>query len=212
MMPAFTHVQNDAARMNRILVQLTAAIFLLGMPALVFLAFSGRSLLTVIYGHQYAAAVGPLIVASCASLLNIANAQITTMFYAKGMPQLHRRCVAMMAIAMVILIYPLVKWFGPVGGQLSGLIAIMIGYVFQIERICKLTGLSLSQYRRSFLVSGAISLSVVVICLCAKVLGNWERPIPNILIGMGACLVAYLLAGTIFFGTARNRAGTILGF
>jgi len=208
MMPAFTHVQDDAARMNRILLKVTATIFLLGMPALVFLFFCGRSLLTVVYGARYGGAAWPLIVASCASLLNIANAQITTMFYAKGTPQLHRRCVAMMAIAMVISIYPLVKWFGPVGGQIAGLIAIIIGYLFQIERICKLTGLNLSQYRKGFLVSGAISLSVVVVCLFARMLGNWEQPVPNILIGMFGCAIAYGLSlGVLLRGDLKVLTG-----
>jgi O-antigen/teichoic acid export membrane protein len=212
MMPAFTHVQNDPSRMNRILLQLTAAIFLVGMPFLVFLSFCGRSLLTVTYGQRYGGAAGPLIVAGCAALLNVANAQITTMFYAKGNPQLHRRCVAIMATLMIVLTYPLVKWFGPVGGQLACLVSIVVGYLFQIERIWKLTGLSLSQYRTGFLVSSVISLSVVAICSSARVLGNWQHPVPNILVGMVGCLVAYALACTILFGATRDRARAILGF
>lgn len=212
MMPTFSHIQDDKPRMNRILLKVTAAIFLLGMPALVFLFFCGRSLLTLIYGYRYGTAAGALFVASCASLLNAANAQITTVFYAQGLPQLHRRCVAIMAILMIVLIYPFAKWFGLVGGQLACLISIVIGYVFQIERIRKLTGLDLSQYRKGFVVSGAISLTVVVVCVGGgRMLGNWAGPVPNIFVGIVGCVIAYALAFAIAFGTSRDNAESALG-
>lgn len=211
MMPAFTHVQDNAARMNRILIQVTTLIFLVGTPALVFLIFCGRSVLTITYGKQYGAAAAPLIVASAACLLNIANAQITTMFYAKGVPQLHRRCVAIMAVVMVVLTYPFVKFFGVVGGQIACLIAIAIGYLFQIERICKVTGLDWSQYRKGLVASGVLSLMVAAVCLAARAFGAWEHPISNILIGMLGCLLAYALAATLLLGSNRSRLDAVLG-
>jgi O-antigen/teichoic acid export membrane protein len=191
LMPTLSHVQEDRARMNRILLQVTAAIFILGMPALVFLFFSGHSLLTLVYGHRYGAASSALIVAACVALLNTANAQITTVFYAKGLPQLHRRAVAAMAIIMVLLIYPFARRYGMVGGQLACLIAVVAGYLFQIERIRKVTGLDLSRYRRSFLLAGLISLSSVAICLVMRSLGGFEKPVFTVLLGALGCVVTY---------------------
>ena len=43
LLPTFSHVQDDQPRTNRILLQATTLTALLGVPALVFLAFCGRS-------------------------------------------------------------------------------------------------------------------------------------------------------------------------
>jgi O-antigen/teichoic acid export membrane protein len=211
LMPTLSHVQDDGPRMNRILLQVTAAIFLLGMPALVFLFFSGHSLLTLVYGQRYGAASAALIVAAFVALLNLANAQITTVFYAKGLPQLHRRSVALMAILMSMLIYPFAKHFGLSGGQLACLVSVVVGYLFQIERIHKVTGLDLSQYRKSFLVAGAISLSGVAVCLLARSFGTSTRPTANVSLGVAACLVTYGVAYAVIARGRTRYANSVLG-
>jgi lipopolysaccharide exporter len=203
MMPTLSHVQDDNPRINRILLQATAAIFLIGTPAIVFLFFCGHSLLTVLFGQQYGAGSAALSFASCAALLNVANIPITNALYAKGLPQLHRRCVATMAILMILLIYPLAKWFGLVGGQIACLISMAAGYLFQVERIGKLTNLSLPQYWKNFLAGALASLGVVAICVAARVLPAQARPLPNILIGIVGCLVAYSLAGVLVIRKPR---------
>jgi O-antigen/teichoic acid export membrane protein len=210
LMPTLSHVQDDRARMNRILMQVTAGIFVLGMPVLVFIFFSGRSLLTLAYGHRYSSAYAALTVASCIALLNTANAQITTVFYAKGLPQLHRRAVAAMAILMVVLIYPFARQFGMVGGQLACLIAVVAGYLFQIERIRKVTALDLSQYRKNFLLAALISLSSVAVCLVARYLGGFAHPVPTVFLAAAGCLVTYGLAYVLMvrkWGDASSALG-----
>ncbi len=204
LMPTLSHVQEDRARMNRILLQVTGGIFIVGMPALVFLFFSGHSLLTLVYGHRYGTASAALIVAACVALLNTANAQITTVFYAKGLPQLHRRAVAVMAIIMVLLIYPFARRFGMVGGQLACLIAVVAGYLVQIERIRKVTNLDLSQYRKSFVLAALISLSTVAIGLVVRSFGGFTKPPVAVLAGLLGCLVTYGLAYAVVGKTWRN--------
>lgn len=199
--PTFSQIQGDRDRMNRILLQVTSLILSFGMPAVVFLFFCGHSLLTLVYGHRYSAATAALIAASCVALLNVVNGQITTVFYAKGLPQLHRRCVAIMAIMMIALIYPFAKGFGLVGGQLACFISIVVGYSFQVMRIRQLADLNLSQYGKLFLVSAAISFSVIAICLATRPFAMLARPLPSIVSGIAGCLLAYGLAGAVFFRT-----------
>ncbi|MHB8754120.1 MAG: oligosaccharide flippase family protein [Candidatus Acidiferrales bacterium] len=206
LLPALSRIQSDHGRINRILLQVTSLTVLLGLPALVFLFFCGHSLLTLIYGVRYSAMAPALILASCVCLLNIANSQITSVFYAKGVPQLHRRSVALMSASMIILIYPFVKRFGIVGGQWACLVAIVIGYLSQIERVGKLTGLDLSKYGKHFLTAGAISLSVFAVCFATKSFALVERPLPNIALGIAGCLAAYGLAYAIFLRRARGIA------
>ncbi len=150
-MPALSHVQDDKARIRRIVLQVTGFMMCVAMPAVVFAYFCGGPLLTLIYGHQYAVAAIPLALASCCALVAFVNNQITTAFYAAGAPQLHRLCVVMMAVVMMVLTYPLAKWLGPAGGQLASLVAIAVGFLIQLNRARHLIGIRVSQYGKLFL-------------------------------------------------------------
>lgn len=197
--PAFAHVQDDRARINRILVQVTSAIVLVGLPALVFAFFCGRSLLTLAYGARYGTAAGPFVVASAVALLNLLNGQITSIFFATGRPHLHRLCVIVMAGTMVVTIYPLVHQFGIIGGQFACLVAIIVGFLFQLHGVHRLTGLNLVSYGSVFLVAAAVSLSSVAVCLGVRYFLALQRPLPNVLFGAAGCVLAYGFAAMVFW-------------
>jgi lipopolysaccharide exporter len=194
LLPTFAQIQDSPQRTRRILLQVTSATLLVGMPIVVFILFSGNSMLRVFYGQRYALASASLMVASCVALLNIVNGQITTVFYARGLPRLHRRCVFIMALTMIVLIYPFVKSFGLVGGQLAALVSIGTGFLFQVARIRELIGLNLVRYGKAFLLSAGISLTVAFVYLAARPFVVFERPVANIVIGATGCLVAYSLS------------------
>jgi O-antigen/teichoic acid export membrane protein len=199
LLPTFSHIKESGDRENRVLLQVTSLLVALGMPAFVFAMFSGRSLLALVYGPRYGAAATSLIAASAVCFLNILNGQITTVFYARGRPDLHRRCVAILAIVTIVLIYPFVKWFGLVGGQLACFGAMLTGYVFQVARVRRLTGLDLGRYLTPFGISAAISVSAVAVYLGARGFSAFARPLPNIAVGIVACLVAYGIAAVVYF-------------
>jgi lipopolysaccharide exporter len=207
LLPALSGVQDDNLRMNRILLKVTSVTVLLGLPATVFVMFCGRSLLTIAYGQRYGAVSVALGFACCAALFNVLNNQITMAFYAKGLPQLHRRSVATMAVVVVVLVYPFAKAFGLWGAQLACLIAVIIGYLIQVERIRKVTGLKLSEYRNSFPVPILASMAIAVPwCLLTRYTNVVSRPVANILLGLTGCLLAYGLAGAFRFWHAEEAA------
>jgi O-antigen/teichoic acid export membrane protein len=206
LLPALSRIQADHARMNRILLQVTSATVMAGLPALVFVGFCGRSLLTLIYGQRYSVAAVAFMLAACAAFLNILNVQLTLGFYAKGQPALHRRSVAAMAAVVLILIYPLAKGFGLWGGQLACLIAVVVGYLLQVERIRKVTGLRLAEYWKSFLIPAAASLVIVAVWLATGSIGALAQPAPNLVVGIFACLLAYGFACAVFFRKTREAA------
>jgi O-antigen/teichoic acid export membrane protein len=207
LLPALSRVQEDNARMNRILLQVTSATVLVGLPAAVFVMFCGRSLLTIVYGARYSTASTALGLACCAALFNILNNQITMAFYAKGLPQLHRRSVAIMAITVVVLAYPLAKIFGLWGGQVACLIAVIIGYLLQIERMRGVTGLKISQYGSGFPIPIYSSVAIALVWLLStRYISAMTRPVPNIILGLIGCLLAYGLAGALRFRQAREAA------
>ena len=196
--PAIAHVQEDKERVNRILMEATSWLILLGLPVVVVIYLCGHSLLLVIYGARYVAAAGPLAVAATVVLINVLNALITCVFAAVGRPGLHRRAVAASAVVMLIAIYPSCKLLGVVGGQVAALLAIIVSYFLQVIRMRGLTGLDLPRYGKAFVPAALVSAGILVAGLGASFLGLATRPLANIALGAGACVVAYALCVPAF--------------
>jgi O-antigen/teichoic acid export membrane protein len=192
-LPALAKVHTDAARVNRILMEITSWIVLLGLPAVAVLYVCGPSFLLVAYGRRYVVVAGTLAVASCVSFANVLNSLITTAFYAEGRPELHRRAVAATAITMLIAIYPACRWLGVMGGQVAALLAIGVGFLLQLLRMRKMTNLSLRSYGKPFVQSTLVTAGILALCLGARYLGLATRPVANIALGIAACAVAYAL-------------------
>jgi lipopolysaccharide exporter len=198
LLPAFSHVQGDKDRVNRMLSEVTSWVILLGLPAVAMIWFCGPSLLTITYGPRYAASAGALALAAGVALLNTLNSQVTILFYAAGRPALHRRAVAASAIVMMIAIYPACKYMGMVGGQIAALIAIATSYVLQVVRARSITGLSLLQYGRAFVPATLVSAGILIVGVGVRYLGLATRPLGNIALAVTACIVAYALSVPAF--------------
>ncbi|HSY93045.1 MAG TPA: oligosaccharide flippase family protein [Candidatus Binatus sp.] len=191
LLPTFAHVQEDKDRVNRILIEVTSWMILLGLPATVGCYLCGSSLLRLIYGTRYEAAAGPLAVAAVVVFLSLLNVVITSVFAGMGRPGLHRRAVTASAVIMMIAIYPACKLFGVVGGQVASLLAIVGSYALQIRRMRGLTGLNLIRYGRSFVPAVLASAGALGIGLGARFIGLANRPSANIAIGATVCVIAY---------------------
>jgi O-antigen/teichoic acid export membrane protein len=191
--PALAHVQDDKERVNRILIELTSWLILLGLPGIVVIYLCGHSLLSIIYGGQYVAAAGPLAVAGAVVFLNMLNVAITCVFAAVGRPELHRRAVAASAVIVMIVIYPACKLLGMVGGQVAALLAIGASYLLQVLRMRGLTGLDLLRYGRASVPALLVSAALLGVGLGARFLGLATGPLANIAFGGCACVIAYAL-------------------
>jgi len=204
--PAIAHVQEDKERVNRILMEATSWLILLGLPVVTVIYLCRHSLLMLVYGTRYVAAAGPLAVASTVVFLNILNAAITCVFSAVGRPALHRRAVAASAVVMLIAIYPACKWMGVVGGQVAALVAIIVSYLFQIMRMRGLTGLDLRRYAQAFIPAMVASAVILVLGIGARSFGFEARPGVNIALGAAACLTAYAFSVPAFVRTKQTAA------
>jgi O-antigen/teichoic acid export membrane protein len=194
-MPALSHVQTDRLRTRRIVLQVSTAIVLLGLPAVVFSYFCGRPLLTLLYGPNYAVAAGALFLASCGAVVTLVNNPINTALYASGHPQLHRRCVIAMAIVMMILTYPLAKWLGPVGAQSASVISIVVGFLVQFPIAQRLIEVKFGDYGKIFMHAAMVSSGVAVICLAARMADAITHPLLTVALGLFGCLLAYGFVG-----------------
>jgi len=191
LVPAFAHVQEDHRRVNRVLLEATSWLIVLGLPAVVVIWLYAPSLLRVIYGARYLKSAGPLAVASAVAFLSILNGVITDAFSAMGRPALHRRAVAASAVIMIVGIYPACKILGVVGGQIAALVAIGASYFLQIMRIRGLTGLDLARYGKAFVLAGLVSAALLCGGLGIRFLGLVEGNTAQIALGLCAFLLAY---------------------
>ncbi len=203
--PAFAHVQDNNERINRILMETTYWLLLLGLPGAVAIYWCGHSLLTITYGARYVAAFWPLTVAAIVVLLNVLNAAITCVFGGIGHPALHRRAVAASAVIMLIAIYPACKLFGMVGGQVAALLAIVANYLLQVFRMRDLTGLSLLRYGKAFALPALGSVGMSAVVLGARGLGLSTRPIADIAICLGSCAVTCGLCAAVHLRDSRKQ-------
>jgi hypothetical protein len=111
-----------------------------------------------------------------------------------------------MAVIMIIITYPFAKWFGLVGGQLACLVAVVVGYLFQLERVRGLTDLDLSAYGKAFPIAVGVSVSVAAVCLGARLSPALAHPVPTIVVGVLGCLLAYAFSAAFFLHNNRRIA------
>jgi O-antigen/teichoic acid export membrane protein len=203
--PAFSKVQGDKARLNRILIEVSSWLILLGLPCVAVICLCGYSLLSIAYGSRYVAAAAPLAIAAAVVFLNILNAAITCVFTAVGRPGLHRRAVAASAIVMVVTIFPACKLLGIAGGQVAALLAIIVSYLIQVFRMRDLTGLDLPRYGRAFVPATLVTAGILAAGYGVHLLGLATSPVVTITLGAAACMIAYALCVPAFI-RARHTA------
>jgi O-antigen/teichoic acid export membrane protein len=202
--PAVAHVQEDKQRINRILVEVTSWLILLGLPSVVVIYLCGRSLLLLAYGPRYVAGTGPLSIAAMVVFLNILNVVITCVFSGLGRPELHRRAVAASAVTMLIVIYPACKLFGMVGAQFSSLLAVSVSYLLQVIRVREITGLDLLRYVKPFGRALIVSGGLLGAGLAANSFGLANRPLANIVLTTAACAISLALCIPTFLKTKQD--------
>lgn len=206
LVPSFARIQDDHVRINRILRRATATLIIVGMPALIFIVLSGRGLLSLLYGSRYAGAYLPFAVAALVAMVDLTNGLITMVFYAKGVPQYHRRCVFIMAVLMMILVYPAVKYFGFVGGQMAALVSIAVGYVSQLLRIRHITGLNFAEYARPLPFAITVGVGVLAVFLGVREAVTMTRPLLNVALGLVGCLLALAICGRLLMRQLISEA------
>ena len=203
--PAFARVQEDTERMNRIVLELTSWVMLLGLPITVSMCLFAPTLLKVVYGARYAAAAGPLSVACGVAFVTVLNSPFTCAMFAKGRPGLHRVAMIVSAVAIVAAIYPVCKYLGIIGGQVAALLAVVAGYLFQLARMRGLTGLNLRSYGKAFVAPVLASVGIVAIVLSGRRFGLASKPGADAALCAFACLMAYATCGAPLMRTFRKH-------
>jgi O-antigen/teichoic acid export membrane protein len=207
LLPALSHVQADAARANRILMEVTSWVMLLGLPIVVMIWLCGSSLLTVTYGARYSTAAIALGFAAAVTFLNTLNSMVTNLFFAAGRPALHRRAVFVSAVTMLLVVYPACKHLGVAGGQLAALIAISGSYLLQLLRARDITGLSILRYCKPLMPATAISAGILALGMSAHLLGLGTKPFASISVALAACIIGCMLGFPLLIRRKEMKIG-----
>ncbi len=196
-MPTFSEIQTDKVRINAAILKVTSMIAFAGVPLVVCAALYGRNLLTLAYGAQYAEVAVPFAIILGTSVLQTVCVPIFSFYLAIGRPALHRLFAAIRTILIIVLIYPAVNYFGLIGAAAAGLIAMVLGYLFQIIGMREIIHLDLKQYGVIFLQALGASGCVAVLWLVTRNLFP-AQPLLEILPGAIGCLLTYGLSIMIF--------------
>jgi O-antigen/teichoic acid export membrane protein len=207
LLPALSHVQDDPTRANRILIEVTSWVVLLGLPVVAMIWLCGSSLLTVTYGGRYAAAAQALGVAAAVTFLNTLNSMVTSLFFAAGRPALHRRAVLVSAVTMLLVVYPACKHLGIAGGQLAALVAITGSYLLQVLRAHDITGLSILRYFKPLVPASLISAGILAIGMSAHLLGLGANPFASISVAVAACIIGCTLGFPLLTRRKNMKVG-----
>jgi teichuronic acid exporter len=203
LMPVFSHLQREPRATNAVLQHGVSLLLLAGLPLIVFVALSGRTVLSKLYGAQYGPGYWPFLIALVVALINIGNAQLTTTFYAAGKPQLHRVCLFAMALLMVVGIYPAAKFLGTRGAQFTALFAMIIGYGIQLRQARLLTGFRVNVEKSRVIQVLGPALVLGVGCYLRSWIGQLT-PGFDLLFGAAAALTALLAASAGLLRPHRN--------
>lgn len=205
LLPALSSVQEEDQRVNRILLEVTSWLLLLGMPAAVFVCLSAPSLLRLAYGARYVAATGPLSVASVVVFLTVLNAVPSIVLFAKGRPGLHRHAVVVTAAVMLVAVYPASKFLGPVGGQVAALLAVSVGSLYQLIALRSVTGLSILRYGSAFVKPALGSVAMVLFVLGCRSFGLVVRPVADVALCIAFCLINYAICAPAHLRASKRQ-------
>lgn len=203
-MPAFSELQS--ARGDRIRDAIVKTVYVMalgGMPILFIVSLYGKSILSIIYGSEYAAVSLPFAIIFGSEMLKTMSKPFATLFLAMGRPELHRFFTGVRAVLILILIYPAVKFFGLIGASMAVLISMVVSFALQVNRISLLIDFNIFRFLKIMGFAIVISLPIVLIWFLAQIVSDTNNLL-SIFAGISGCLVSYGIALRTFLNARKN--------
>ena len=169
-----------------------------GMPILFFVSLFGKDVLAIIYGYEYAAVSIPFAIIFCSELIRTISLPFASLFLAVGHPEMHRYFTGVRALLILILIYPAVKYFGLTGAAVASLVAMVLSFALQVNRVSLLIDFNVVQFSKIIGTSIVISFPVVATWLVTPTSLAMNTAV-SMSSGILGCCLSYGLAGWIFF-------------
>lgn len=146
--PAFVEKQNDEAALRRTVLKMIKITIITGLPLITLASIFARPILSVIYGEKYSAVAVPFAILCFAMLFRIQGVILAGVFFGIGKPHLQRRFVILLAILIIILIYPGIKLYGLTGAAGVLMLSYMAAVFLQVFWMKGAVGMEFLDYLR----------------------------------------------------------------
>lgn len=145
-LPAFSEIKSDKQKVNKALIKITQIFSIIGIPLIFFSVLYGREILTILYSHKYSEVAIPFAILFSTNILRTLITPFAAIYLSFGMPNYLRNFNIIRAVIIILLLYPLTKYFGVIGASLSVLIAMIISSFLQIRVLKKIINLNSKKY------------------------------------------------------------------
>ena len=161
LMPTFSSLQNDRPRLRAGFLRASSMLALVFFPALAAMACCSKWILTIAYGHAYAAAALAFSFICVSAALRLVGGSLVTLYFAIGRPELNRWASLLRMVVMLAAIVPLIHAYGLAGAALAGIVSTVSWHLYNVWRLRKTVGISLAAYFRS--MAGGLAASAIVL-------------------------------------------------
>lgn len=190
LLPTFSKIIDDKKRLNRYLLELNTIIWVVSLPALAFIGFSGKGVLWQVYGKEYSSQAVVFFLLFSSTVCRILSFPIATLYLAVGKPELQRFFVILRAVIMVALVFPMAKEYGAPGAAASALLSNIVAYFLQFIHAYKLVGVRIEEYLAMMLKTSIVVVPVILL----------------------AIVLTRMIPGNLFYGVIPGFFGMVLSY
>ena len=188
LLPAFSAQQDQLARIRKQVLQATELIMTLGLPYATFCGCLGDHCLRLLYGEMTSSMWAPFGIFSVVVLLQVLSLVVMNVFLALGTPQTQRLAAIARTIVLVVLIYPLCRFYGAKGATLAALASMVTALAVQLYSAQRIFGLNPWEQMKAWFMGLKLSCVVLVVSLGVRWLGMGT--LGSLLVGGFVCAAA----------------------
>ena len=185
-----SQMQDDKQQMKSNLLNLTRWATIFGLPLIAFLATFSDTILSLVYGPQYATAAIPFGILCVYSLIILCSFFIVDMYFAIGRPNIHRTALLVRTTIFLIIVYPAATSFGLIGVASSVLITTCLSLSVHLIYMKRLFDISYLEYLGNWKEGLTLSFIIIIPGIFLKILIG-QLIIMIFILGVFLCLLAW---------------------
>jgi len=193
LLPAFAAKQSDKKAICDAVVKMIRTVILFGIPLVALSAMCAGTILSIIYGPQYAAVALPFALLCVSLLFRLQRTIMGNLYMGIGKPHLHRRFTLIQTAIVLAGMYPATKFLGLPGAVIVILIADVIGLSLHVMGTRNQVGLTLRAYVSCW--APAVWLAPIILwpILVLRPIGidSWKIEIALVFVGLSLSYLVY---------------------
>lgn len=163
LLPAFSKKQDDKEALRRGVIKVIHWINNFYLLLVVFMICCSSEILYYVYGAQYAAMAVPFAILCLNIIFRIETSIFAGMYIALGYPHKYRHFTLLRALIIIVLIYPVSFYYGPVGVALIMVTSNLGVLLLQVWGSKKIIGLTFIRYIHSHIPALLLSIPIIFV-------------------------------------------------